>query len=84
MFVHVGLSPDQDPPSQATDFYLQVRSGLIIEDSSAVRFAPYRLFYEGIDEEPGDSGRGEETGNWANVDDFKWLRAVQSPLRIVV
>ncbi|XP_065030481.1 protein transport protein SEC23 F-like [Musa acuminata AAA Group] len=38
------------------------------------------LFYEGIEEELRDSGLEEETGNWANVeDDFKWLRAVQSP-----
>lgn len=65
--------------ARATDFYLRVRSRPIIEDSSGVRFAPYQLFYEGIDEELRDSGLGEETGNWANVDDFKWLRAVQSP-----
>ncbi|XP_074580245.1 tubulin-folding cofactor C [Curcuma longa] len=63
----------------ATDFYLRVRSRPIIEDCSAVRFAPYRLFYEGIDTELRDCGLGEETRNWANVDDFKWLRAVQSP-----
>ncbi|OAY78232.1 Tubulin-folding cofactor C [Ananas comosus] len=66
---------------QATvaDFYLRVRSRPIIEDCSGVRFAPYRLFYEGIDEELRVSGLGVETENWANVDDFKWLRAVQSP-----
>ncbi|CAL9191625.1 unnamed protein product [Musa hybrid cultivar] len=65
--------------ARATDFYLRVRSRPIIEDSSGVRFAPYRLCYEGIEEELRDSGLEEETGNWANVDDFKWLRAVQSP-----
>ena len=65
--------------ARATDFYLRVRSGPIIEDSSAVRFAPFRVFYEGIDEELRDSGLREETGTWANVDDFKWLRVVQSP-----
>ncbi|XP_010926301.2 tubulin-folding cofactor C [Elaeis guineensis] len=65
--------------ARATDFYLRVRSRPIIEDSNGVRFAPYRLFYKGIDEDLKDSGLGEETGNWANVDDFKWLRAVQSP-----
>ncbi|KAJ4796537.1 Tubulin-folding cofactor C [Rhynchospora pubera] len=65
--------------AKATDFFLRVRSRPIIEDSNRVRFAPYRLTYEGIEEELKESGLGEETGNWANVDDFKWLRAVQSP-----
>ncbi|KAL5982197.1 hypothetical protein ACLOJK_016267 [Asimina triloba] len=65
--------------AKATDFYLRVRSRPIIEDSSGVRFAPYGLVYEGIEGELKDSGLGEETGNWANVDDFRWLRAVQSP-----
>uniref|UniRef100_A0A0E0CLZ7 C-CAP/cofactor C-like domain-containing protein n=1 Tax=Oryza meridionalis TaxID=40149 RepID=A0A0E0CLZ7_9ORYZ len=63
----------------ATDFYLRVRSRPIIEDCSGVRFAPHALKYEGIREDLRDAGLEEETGNWANVDDFKWLRAVQSP-----
>ncbi|XP_074316716.1 tubulin-folding cofactor C-like [Silene latifolia] len=61
------------------DFYLRVRSRPIIEDSSGVRFAPYCLQYEGIDDDLKESKLDEETGNWANVDDFKWLRALQSP-----
>ncbi|KAK8941443.1 Tubulin-folding cofactor C [Platanthera zijinensis] len=61
------------------DFYLRVRSRPIVEDCSGVRFAPYRLFYQGIDKDLSDSGLEEETGNWANVDDFRWLRALQSP-----
>lgn len=65
--------------AKVTDFYLRVRSRPIVEDCSGVRFAPYVLTYEGIEEELMDSGLGEETGNWANVDDFRWLRAVQSP-----
>ncbi|XP_072979691.1 tubulin-folding cofactor C [Typha angustifolia] len=65
--------------ARTTDFYIRVRSRPIIEDSSGVRFAPYRLVYEEIDAELRESGLGEETGNWANVDDFKWLRAMQSP-----
>ncbi|KAI3979009.1 hypothetical protein MKX01_016184 [Papaver californicum] len=32
-----------------------------------------------IDTDLKDSSLDEESGNWANVDDFKWLRAVQSP-----
>ncbi|GJM85261.1 hypothetical protein PR202_ga01696 [Eleusine coracana subsp. coracana] len=65
--------------ARATDFYLRVRSRPIIEDCSGLRFAPHALKYEGIEEDLKDSGLDEETGNWANVDDFKWLRAVQSP-----
>lgn len=61
------------------DFYLRVRSHPIIEDSSKVRFAPYCLQYDGIEEDLRTSKLDEETGSWANVDDFKWLRAVQSP-----
>jgi hypothetical protein len=65
--------------ARATDFYLRVRSRPIIEDCSGVRFAPHALKYVGIEEDLRDSGLEEDTGNWANVDDFKWLRAVQSP-----
>ncbi|CAL1373573.1 unnamed protein product [Linum trigynum] len=61
------------------DFYLRVRSRPIIEDCSRVRFAPYCLRYEGIEKELKEAGLGDESGNWANVDDFKWLRAVPSP-----
>ncbi|XP_010278223.1 PREDICTED: tubulin-folding cofactor C [Nelumbo nucifera] len=65
--------------ARETDFYLRVRSRPIIEDSSSVRFAPYLLFYEGIEKDLNDSILDGETGNWANVDDFRWLRAIQSP-----
>ncbi|XP_062006846.1 tubulin-folding cofactor C [Rosa rugosa] len=61
------------------DFYLRVRSRPIIEDSCGVRFAPYCLRYNGIEEELRETSLDEETENWANVDDFLWLRAVQSP-----
>ncbi|CAK9134587.1 unnamed protein product [Ilex paraguariensis] len=65
--------------ARGCDFYLRVRSRPIIEDSSGVRFAPYCLRYDGIERDLGEANIGEETGNWANVDDFRWLRAVQSP-----
>jgi len=65
--------------AKGCDFYLRVRSRPIIEDSSGVRFAPYCLSYEGVEEDLRDASLDEETGNWANVDDFRWLRAVQSP-----
>lgn len=61
------------------DFYLRVRSRPIIEDSHGVRFAPYCLNYEGIEADLQEANLGEETGNWIKVDDFRWLRAVQSP-----
>ncbi|KAL9227511.1 hypothetical protein vseg_003192 [Gypsophila vaccaria] len=65
--------------ARGCDFYLRVRSRPIIEDSNGVRFAPYCLQYEGLEDDLKESRLEEETGNWANVDDFKWLRALQSP-----
>ncbi|XP_059624257.1 tubulin-folding cofactor C [Cornus florida] len=65
--------------ARGCDFYLRVRSRPIIEDSSGVRFAPYCLCYDGIETDLKESNLYEEMGNWANVDDFRWLRAVQSP-----
>ncbi|GFY80250.1 C-CAP/cofactor C-like domain-containing protein [Actinidia rufa] len=61
------------------DFYLRARSRPIIEDGNAVRFAPYCLSYDGIEGDLREANLDEETGKWANVDDFRWLRAVQSP-----
>ncbi|CAN0927239.1 Tubulin-folding cofactor C [Linum grandiflorum] len=65
--------------AKSCDFYLRVRSRPIIEDCSEVRFAPYCLRYDGIDEELKEAGLEEESGKWANVDDFKWLKNLQSP-----
>ncbi|KAL5556315.1 hypothetical protein UlMin_038551 [Ulmus minor] len=65
--------------AKMSDFYLRVRSRPIIEDCNGVRFAPYCLSYEGVDGDLKNANLLEETGNWSNVDDFRWLRAVQSP-----
>lgn len=65
--------------AKLTDFYLQCRSRPIIERSCGVRFGPYRLCYDGIETDLKESNLYEDTGNWANVDDFQWLRAIQSP-----
>ncbi|XP_059318049.1 tubulin-folding cofactor C [Lycium ferocissimum] len=65
--------------AKGCDFYLRARSRPIIEDSNGVRFAPYCLKYDGVEKDLEEANLGEETGNWSNVDDFKWLRAVQSP-----
>lgn len=56
-----------------------MRSGPIIEDCGAVRFAPNFLRYEGIEEDLREAGLEEEDLNWENVDDLKWLRAVKPP-----
>ncbi|KAM1583053.1 hypothetical protein ACFX10_030705 [Malus domestica] len=65
--------------AKTSDFYLRVRSRPIIEHSCGVRFAPYYLTYKGIEEELREANLDEETEKWSNVDDFLWLRAVQSP-----
>ncbi|KAL0739605.1 hypothetical protein Bca4012_015815 [Brassica carinata] len=65
--------------AKKSDFYLRVRSRPIIEDSNGVRFAPYCLSYGGMEGDLKRAGLEEETESWANVDDFLWLRAVQSP-----
>lgn len=44
-----------------------------------MRFAPYLFCYKGIGKDLTDRSLYEETGNWENVDDFKWLRAVRTP-----
>lgn len=62
-----------------TDFYLRVRSRPIVEYTSSVRFAPYAFHYSGIEDALQAANLLEETGEWENVDDFRWLRAVQSP-----
>ncbi|KAK7477753.1 hypothetical protein BaRGS_00031041 [Batillaria attramentaria] len=58
-----------------TDFYIHVTSKAIIEDCSAVRFAPYNWNYDGLDKHYALSGLDRERNNWANVDDFNWLAA---------
>lgn len=65
--------------AKKSDFYLRCRSRPIIERSSGVRFAPYRLCYDGIESDLKESNLDDDTGSWANVDDFQWLRAIQSP-----
>ncbi|KAK4773774.1 hypothetical protein SAY87_028793 [Trapa incisa] len=65
--------------ARGSDFYLRVRSRPIVEDCLGVRFAPYCLQYNGIEGDLREANLLEETGNWSNVDDFKWLKAMQSP-----
>ncbi|KAG6546887.1 hypothetical protein Mapa_011503 [Marchantia paleacea] len=65
--------------TKATDFYLRVRSRPIVEYTTKNRFAPYAFSYRGIEEDLIAANLAEETGLWEKVDDFRWLRAVQSP-----
>ncbi|CAK9204024.1 unnamed protein product [Sphagnum troendelagicum] len=63
----------------ATDFYLRVRSRPIVEYTKGIRFAPYAFHYSGIEKDLQAANLMEETDLWESVDDFRWLRAVQSP-----
>lgn len=78
--------------AQACDLYLRVRSHPIIEHSSGLRFAPSAWDYPGqaallqeaglggvVDASAEGGGVGGGGGQWADVHDFGWLRAAQSP-----
>lgn len=54
--------------STATDLYLSVQSHPIVEDCSAMLFAPHPAV-----------GVPESGGKWGDVHDFGWLRAGPSP-----
>lgn len=45
-----------------TDFYLRVRSRPIVENTRAVRFAPYAFRYSGIEKDLQNTNLLEETG----------------------
>ncbi len=75
--------------TQNCDFYLKVRSGPIIEFSNGLRFAPlctkerdlaaalgYPEAAENFNIQGGDGNTSRE---WADVQDFGWLRASASP-----
>eukprot|EP00898_Chlorokybus_atmophyticus_P008004 jgi/Chlat1/8204/Chrsp76S07641 len=62
-----------------SDFYLRVRSRPIVEHTCAVRFAPYVYQYEGVESDLAAAQLDGENELWQQVDDFRWLRAMQSP-----
>ena len=79
--------------AQNCDFYLKVRSGPIIEYSNGLRFAPLpgtaaealgypeaakHLKLHGL-EDSNEGGSGGTSLEWADVQDFGWLRASASP-----
>lgn len=59
--------------TESTDFYIHVTSRAIIEDCKNVRFAPYALNYENLEDHYKLSGLDKETNNWQLVNDFNWL-----------
>mmetsp|Transcript_43044 Transcript_43044/g.102410 ORF Transcript_43044/g.102410 Transcript_43044/m.102410 type:complete len:270 (+) Transcript_43044:3-812(+) len=61
------------------DFYVRMRSGPIIEHSNGNRFAPYNFEYPGQESQLGELKLTTDSGMWAKVEDFNWLRAQQSP-----
>ena len=62
-----------------TDLYLRLRSTPVIEHSVGVRVAPYAPAYPGAAADLAAHGMEEEAGQWAQVQDFGWLRAAASP-----
>ncbi|XP_077194105.1 tubulin-specific chaperone C [Paroedura picta] len=56
-----------------SSFYVRVTSRAMLEDCSAVRFAPYTWSYPGIETDFETSGLDRSRDNWRLVDDFNWL-----------
>ncbi|XP_070590603.1 tubulin-specific chaperone C [Erythrolamprus reginae] len=61
-----------------TSFYVQVTSRAMLEDCSAVRFAPYSWGYPGLEADFETSGLDRSKNNWDQVDDFNWLAKDQA------
>lgn len=59
--------------SQECDFYLHVTSRAIIEDSTAIRVAPYNWHYEGFKDDFESLCWDHKKNHWDSVDDFNWL-----------
>ena len=63
-----------------TSFYVRTASGPIIEHSTDVAFAPYAFVYPGSDKVMEEAGfGGTDPGRWAEVEDFGWIKQMQSP-----
>uniref|UniRef100_A0A8C5RX97 Tubulin-specific chaperone C n=1 Tax=Laticauda laticaudata TaxID=8630 RepID=A0A8C5RX97_LATLA len=61
-----------------TSFYVQVTSRAMLEDCSAVRFAPYSWDYAGREADFQTAGLDRSKNNWDRVDDFNWLAKDQA------
>lgn len=64
--------------SNDCDFYLYVRSRVIIEDCHSCRFAPYGRDY-GKRQEEFVQANLDSVNNWDQIDDFNWLSSQPSP-----
>jgi hypothetical protein len=63
-----------------TSFYVRTASGPIIEHSTDVAFAPYAFVYPGSEKVMEEAGfGGTDPGRWAEVEDFGWIKQMQSP-----
>ncbi|OQR98103.1 tubulin-specific chaperone C [Achlya hypogyna] len=60
-------------------FYLRIKSHPIIEDCSALGFGPYALAYPALATQLADADMAAPSPLFAQVHDFKWHRAQQSP-----
>ena len=65
--------------ARGCDFYLRVRSNPIIEDCTRLGFAPCPADLPLAPEHLAAARLAEDTGLWAEVQDFLWLRSTPSP-----
>ncbi|RHY35055.1 hypothetical protein DYB32_000461 [Aphanomyces invadans] len=63
----------------SSSFYLRVKSHPIIEDCATLGFTSYALQYDGLAAQLDSADLATDTGLWAQVHDFKWLRQTPSP-----
>ena len=64
------------------DFYVHTASGPIIEHCDKCRFGPRVHWYEGMEVMEKESGLKDINGGksmYADVQDFRWLKKMQSP-----
>ena len=77
--VHVASRQVRIHDSTDTTFAVRVASQPIIEGTTGVRFAPYGWDYASLDADLARAGLEECSGQWAEVNDFGWLRQTASP-----
>jgi len=77
--LYVGSRQLRIHTSQAVDFYVHTSSHPIIENCSALRFAPYPTLPTAYCAAIEAAGLKLENNQWDQVDDFNWLKAHHSP-----
>lgn len=58
---------------------MRVKSRPIIEHCERLKVAPYCLAYPALPAQLARCQLPSETGMWREVDDFGWIKAIQSP-----